>query len=101
MDEKIEEMAKCICPSYERKMDCETCPTEWCYAKECATMAFCNGYRKESDTAKEILTDIITGFVFGWKADNEDYRNGYCQALTDYDKKIKSYIKEKYGVDLD
>ena len=56
------------------------------------------GYRKESDTAREILNDIITGFVFGWKADNEDYRNGYEQALTDYDEKIKNYIKEKYGV---
>ena len=53
------------------------------------------------DTAKEILNDIITGFVFGWDADNEDYANGYSQALTAYDEKIKCYIKEKYGVEVE
>ncbi len=46
-DEKqIEEMAKCMCSSYESEKGCKTCPTNWCYADECATMAFCNGYRK-------------------------------------------------------
>jgi hypothetical protein len=87
MDEKIEEMAKCICPSYERKMDCETCPTEWCYAKECATMAFCNGYRKESDTAREILTELK----------NTRFHKG---TLT-YDFEVAvNRLAEKYGVDL-
>ena len=46
-DEKlIEEMAKCMCSSYESGKGCNTCPTIWCYADECATRAFCNGYRK-------------------------------------------------------
>ena len=50
MDEKkqIEEMAKVICKSYEQKKDCETCPTEWCYAEEYATALFCNNYLKQS-----------------------------------------------------
>lgn len=47
MDNKqIEEMAKCMCSSYESEKGCKTCPTIWCYAQECATRAFCNGYRK-------------------------------------------------------
>ena len=44
--EQIEEMARCMCSSYETEKGCKTCPTNWCYADECATMAFCNGYRK-------------------------------------------------------
>lgn len=111
MDEKIEEMAKAI--EYAINNDCKlnngkSCGDcifdnngDWnCQNILVATHLFGENYRKERDTAREILTDIITGFVFSWKADNEDYRNGYCQALTDYDEKIKSYIKEKYGVDL-
>lgn len=43
---QIEEMAKCMCSSYESEKGCKTCPINWCYAQECATMAFCNGYRK-------------------------------------------------------
>lgn len=47
IDEKmIKEMAKCMCSSYESGKGCNTCPTNWCYADECATNAFCNGYRK-------------------------------------------------------
>ena len=46
-DEKqIQEMAKCMCSSYESGKGCKTCPTNWCYADECATMAYCNNYRK-------------------------------------------------------
>ena len=42
----IEEMASCMCSSYKSEKGCKTCPTNWCYAEECATMAFCNNYRK-------------------------------------------------------
>ena len=46
-DEKqIEEMAKVMCSSYESGKGCKTCPTNWCYADECATMAYYNDYRK-------------------------------------------------------
>lgn len=48
---QIEEMAKCMCSSYESNKGCNTCPTNWCYADECATMAFCNGYRKIPENA--------------------------------------------------
>lgn len=44
--EMIEEMASCMCSSYKSEKGCKTCPTNWCYAEECATMAFCNNYRK-------------------------------------------------------
>ena len=46
-EKQIDEMAKVICNSYAEKKYCETCPTPWCYAEECATLLFCAGYRKQ------------------------------------------------------
>ena len=55
---QIEELAKVLCPSYENKKDCETCPTEWCQAEEYAVMAICNGYRKIPEIPKNtVLTN--------------------------------------------
>lgn len=55
----------------------------------------------EKDTAKEMLTAIIEGFVFTFKTNNEDYKNGYDQALTDYDNNLKKFFKERYGVEVE
>jgi hypothetical protein len=46
---EVEEMASVMCSSYKSKKGCKTCPTNWCYADECATMAYCNGYRNCKD----------------------------------------------------
>lgn len=53
------------------------------------------------DTAKEILTNAIEGFVFSFTAYNEDYRNGYDEAIDDYDNKLEEFIKERYGVEVE
>ena len=42
IEEMIHDLKIAMC-SYE---SCEECPTSWCYAEECATMAICKGYRK-------------------------------------------------------
>ena len=42
LEQLIHELKIAMC-SYE---NCEDCPTSWCYAEECATMAICKGYRK-------------------------------------------------------
>ena len=46
-NKRIDEMAEVICKSYAEKRDCETCPTEWCYAAEYATLLYHAGYRKQ------------------------------------------------------
>ena len=49
----VDEMAKVICTSYAEKKDCETCHTPWCYAEECATLLYCENYRKQSAVRNE------------------------------------------------
>lgn len=57
--EMIEEMAKSMCSSYESGKGCKTCPTNWCYADECATMAYYNGYRKIPENAVVLTREEI------------------------------------------
>lgn len=52
-------------------------------------------------TAKEIFTAIVEEFVFSFMTKNEDYKNGYDQALTDYDNNLKKFFKERYGVEVE
>ena len=53
------------------------------------------------DTAKEIFKNIFESLVFGHPAPNEEYRNGYEQALYDYDEKLRKFAKECYGVEVE
>lgn len=53
------------------------------------------------DTVKEIFTAIVEEFVFSFRTKNEDYQNGYDQALTDYDNNLKKFFKERYGVEVE
>ena len=53
------------------------------------------------DTAKEIFENATEGFVFNFVAESEDYKNGYDRAIDDYDDKLKDFIKERYGVEVE
>ena len=65
----------------------------------------CNLVVKEQqavkDTAKEILTNALEGFVFNFTANNEDYRSGYDKAIDDYDEKLRKFVKERYGIEVE
>ena len=63
---------------------------------------FCEDCKSQAvkDTAKEIFKDIFESLVFGHPAPNEEYRNGYEQALYDYDEKLRKFAKECYGVEV-
>ena len=100
-DEKmIKEMAKCMCSSYESGKGCNTCPTNWCYADECATMAFCNGYRKlpknsvvipEKITEETSPEDIIKIAKYNEKIRKEtarEIRNKFRELLSQYCEKM-------------
>lgn len=60
-----------------------------------------NARQAVKDTAKEIFTAIVEEFVFSFRTKNEDYQNGYDQALTDYDNNLKKFFKERYGVEVE
>ena len=80
-EKQIQEMAKCMCSSYESKKGCKTCPTNWCYADECATMAYCNDYRKvDKDSVvlskEEYQRNLNNSFNFG-REENKKYYDNY------------------------
>jgi hypothetical protein len=56
------------------------------------------GYRKESDTAREILAEIddLTLCIIDG---NNEFEKGYFQAIADIKKAIKDLLKEKYEVE--
>jgi hypothetical protein len=108
MDEKIEEMAKLIKPIVVSSylVDRENDEVKQKAIEEVkkqqtrnATAIYNAGYRKESDTAREILTGIddLTLFIIGR---SNEFEKGYFQAIADMKTAIKDLIKEKYGVDL-
>lgn len=70
--------------------------------KACCNMSEnCSMIQKAvKDTSKEIFKDIFESLVFGHPAPNEEYRNGYEQALYDYDEKLRKFAKECYGVEV-
>ena len=51
------------------------------------------------DTAKEIFIEIFESCVFNFKG-NEDYKNGFCDALEQYDKQLRDLAKQK-GVEVE
>ena len=63
-NKRIDEMAQVICKSYAEKRDCETCPTEWCYAAEYATLLYCAGYRKQSEGEGEWIDADPDGYMY-------------------------------------
>ena len=64
-----------------------------------ATALYNAGYRKENDTAREILAEIddLTLCIIDG---NNEFEKGYFQAIADMKTAIKDLLKEKYGVDL-
>ena len=106
MDEKIKEMAKAIeyainndCKLNNGK-SCEDCifdnNGDWnCQNILVATHLFGENYRKESDTAREILAKLLN---IGERAILNDIINPYECFFVSFDKFKK--IAEKYGVDL-
>lgn len=95
MDEKIEvkdktviDLAKIIHKHYQHiKADWEE------YTKSDVALAYAikwNGYRKESDTAREILTELLD-----IKVKDEDYKIFFLDVCEKLEK-----FAQKYGVDL-
>ena len=95
MDEKIEEMEIDIIKTFS---------VEYIYAlnetmkknsdiKILASSLIAKGYRKESDTAREILTELLD-FVNGWFEGVE-----YNDFGVEFNR-ISKDLAEKYGVDL-
>lgn len=69
------------------------------HAKKLAYNILDNKYRKESDTAREILAeidDLTLCIIYG----SNEFEKGYFQAIADMKTAIKDLFKEKYGVDL-
>jgi hypothetical protein len=105
MDEKkkqvIEEMAKAIV------VNCGECYTCKYYDKlHCADLLSAEGlynagYRKESDTAREIFEKIFEVLCcFTTQGKSKEYNEGYIDCLAEVDKRLQNLAKEKYGVDL-
>ena len=89
--EMIEEMAKCMCSSYESQKGCKTCPTNWCYADECATMAYYNNYRKIDKDS------VVLSKPEKQKLLHEMYEQGKFDALADLNKDGKVVLsREEY-----
>lgn len=90
MDEKIEQLAK------ELKLIKELQASDIYTANyQEARALFSLGYRKESDTAREILAKLLN---MGERAILNDIINPYECFFVSFDKFKK--ISEKYGVDL-
>lgn len=95
MDEKIEGMARVFIKASCKGSECEKCLfiDSVKEAEECCVClkAFYNtGYRKESDTAIEILTEL-SDFVNGWFEGVEN--NDFCVEFN----RISQALFEKYN----
>lgn len=86
MDEKIEELMKNMCESYPCNRICD----QYCGMYDYAEKAIKKGYRKESDTAREILDELLDIEV-----KDEDYKMFFLDVC----EKLEKFAK-KYGVDL-
>lgn len=101
MDEKIEQLAKEIqCSQEEEK--CFYCvrKASCCVGFDIALKVIKAGYRKESETAREILAEIDDLTICIIDGSNE-FEKGYFQAIADMKTAIKDLLKEKYGVEVD
>lgn len=87
MDEKIEELKK------------EIKEIQPFFYASLAEHIIEKGYRKESDTAREILAEIDDLTLFIIDGSNE-FEKGYFQAIADMKTAIKDLLKEKYGVGM-
>lgn len=89
---------------YKLETDCgalmEECPNEKA-GKRVLACEYCRFEYLRKAIAKEILTAILEEFVFAYKSRNKDYQDGYEQALTDYDNKLKEFFKDRYGVEVE
>ena len=89
MDEKIEEMyQEFLAYKFNTKID------KFSYKGMCENF-IAKGYRKESDTAREILSELLN---IGNRGIVNDIINPYECFYVSFDKLKK--IAEKYGVDL-
>ena len=99
MDEKIEQLAKEIQCSQEEE-NCFYCKrrASCCVGFDIALKVIKAGYRKESDTAREILDELLKEENLEnvyFTDENGDIRNRQVIRI----EKIKDLVK-KYGVDL-
>lgn len=57
------------------------------------------GYRKESDTAREIFDKIFEVLCcFTTQGKSQEYNEGYIDCLAEVDKRLQNLAKEKYEV---
>lgn len=74
------------------------------YTKSDVALAYAikwNGYRKESDTAREIFEKIFEVLCcFTTQGKSREYAEGFIDCLEEVDKRLQTLAKEKYGVDL-
>lgn len=88
MDEKkIEEMRQVIQNASCKGIECEKCWLENSPTCVCVKALYNEGYRKESDTAREIL-----GVILAKEFEKGDY-------LTD--DELHELFKERYGVEVE
>ena len=98
MNEKIEEMANDLEEEFVLCGTLSNCGTKRC-SRCFSKYLYEQGYRKESDTAREILAEIDDLTLCIIDGSNE-FEKGYFQAIADMKTAIKDLLKEKYGVDL-
>lgn len=97
-EEEIAEMAKHLCSSFNSEYCHHDCP-EFC---DCRVLVHCEGlqyagYRKQSDTAREILQKLIYNIT----ANNTN--DGYLSESIDYSSTIDDIKKlaKEYGAEVE
>ena len=107
IEKQIEEMASVMCSSYKSKKGCKTCPTNWCYAEECATMAYCNGYRNVKDKvllSKEELNMLIGNIEKASEIKEEELKQVRKKMIKEIFDYIESALKNEepsYTIEID
>ena len=99
MEETIEEFACDLCKEFNKNEDDNYYWLSMDSARLIVKGLIAKGYKKESDTAREILTEIDDLTLCIVDGSNE-FEKGYFQAIADMKTAIKDLLKEKYGVDL-
>ena len=70
--------------------------------REIARIYYNTGYRKETDTAREIFNKIFEVLCcFTTQGESKEYNEGYIDCLAEVDKILQNLAKEKYGVDVE
>ena len=96
MDEKIEITEKAVRQSAGQETAFVNMLNE-----EMEMLILSLGYRKESDTSREIFEKIFEVLCcFTTQGKSKEYAEGFIDCLEEVDKRLQNLAKEKYGVDL-